>query len=61
MELQVMMASVVTRGGTSKTAQAALSELRMACDLFERAAKHGGRAGKFLVYSSYLLHALCLD
>ncbi|KAI0325812.1 hypothetical protein GY45DRAFT_1339856, partial [Cubamyces sp. BRFM 1775] len=44
----VMMASVVTRGGTSKTAQAALSELRMACDLFERAAKHGGRAGKFL-------------
>ncbi|KAI8996651.1 fungal-specific transcription factor domain-containing protein [Trametes punicea] len=44
----VMMGSVVTRGGTSKTAQAALSELRVACDLFERAAKHGGRAGKFL-------------
>ncbi|KAI0658141.1 fungal-specific transcription factor domain-containing protein [Cubamyces menziesii] len=44
----VMMGSVVTRGGTSKTAQAALSELRMACDLFERAAKHGGRACKFL-------------
>ncbi|KAI0761390.1 fungal-specific transcription factor domain-containing protein [Trametes elegans] len=44
----VMMGSVVTRGGTSKTAQAALSELRVACDLFERAATHGGRAGKFL-------------
>ncbi|KAL7284825.1 hypothetical protein ACG7TL_002135 [Trametes sanguinea] len=44
----VMLGSVVTRGGSSKTAQAALSELRMACDLFERAAKHGGRAGKFL-------------
>ncbi|KAI9068189.1 hypothetical protein FKP32DRAFT_1609038 [Trametes sanguinea] len=44
----VMLGSVVTRGGSSKTAQAALSELRIACDLFERAAKHGGRAGKFL-------------
>ncbi|KAH9846704.1 hypothetical protein C2E23DRAFT_872217 [Lenzites betulinus] len=44
----VMMGSVVTRGGTSKTAQAALSELRLACDLFERAATHGGRARKFL-------------
>ncbi|KAI0816939.1 fungal-specific transcription factor domain-containing protein [Trametes gibbosa] len=44
----VMMGSVVTRGGTSKTAQAALSELRLALDLFERAATHGGRARKFL-------------
>ncbi|KAI0356832.1 hypothetical protein OH77DRAFT_1588729 [Trametes cingulata] len=44
----VMMGSVVTRGGTSKTAQAALGELRLACDLFEHAASHGGRAGKFL-------------
>ncbi|OJT03642.1 hypothetical protein TRAPUB_5670 [Trametes pubescens] len=44
----VMLGSVVTRGGTSKTAQAALSELRIACDLFEHAATHGGRARKFL-------------
>ncbi|KAI0672081.1 fungal-specific transcription factor domain-containing protein [Trametes maxima] len=44
----VMMGSVVTRGGTSKTAQAALGELRSACELFEHAAPHGGRAGKFL-------------
>ncbi len=46
---QVMMGSVVTRGGTTKTAQAALGELRLACDLFERAAQHGGRALKFVV------------
>ncbi|RDX52322.1 hypothetical protein OH76DRAFT_207245 [Lentinus brumalis] len=44
----VMMGSVVTRGGTTKTAQAALGELRIACDLFERAAQHGGRALKFV-------------
>ncbi|OBZ76843.1 putative transcriptional regulatory protein C1F7.11c [Grifola frondosa] len=44
----VMLASVVTHGGTTKTAQAALGELRLACDLFERAATHGGRAVKFL-------------
>ncbi|KAI0752488.1 fungal-specific transcription factor domain-containing protein [Daedaleopsis nitida] len=44
----VMMGSVVTRGGTTKTAQAALGELRVACDLFERAAEHGGRAVKFV-------------
>ena len=46
---QVMMGSVVTRGGTTKTAQAALSELRIACDMFERAAQMGGRAAKFVV------------
>ncbi|KAI0703865.1 hypothetical protein C8T65DRAFT_709179 [Cerioporus squamosus] len=45
----VMMGSVVTRGGTTKTAQAALGELRIACDLFERAAQHGGRALKFML------------
>ncbi|KAH9914122.1 fungal-specific transcription factor domain-containing protein [Fomitopsis serialis] len=44
----VMLASVVTHGGTTKTAQAALGELRLAYDLFESAAKHGGRAVKFL-------------
>ncbi|KAH9944904.1 fungal-specific transcription factor domain-containing protein [Amylocystis lapponica] len=44
----VMLASVVTHGGTTKTAQAALGELRLAYDLFENAAKHGGRAVKFL-------------
>lgn len=44
-----MLASVVTHGGTTKTAQAALGELRLAYELFETAAKHGGRAVKFLV------------
>ncbi|KAH9834766.1 fungal-specific transcription factor domain-containing protein [Rhodofomes roseus] len=44
----VMLASVVTHGGTTKTAQAALGELRLAYDLFENAAKYGGRAVKFL-------------
>ncbi|KAI0943568.1 hypothetical protein AcW1_002704 [Taiwanofungus camphoratus] len=44
----VMLASVVTHGRTTKTAQAALGELRLACDLFEKAAEHGGRAVKFL-------------
>ncbi|OSX56730.1 hypothetical protein POSPLADRAFT_1083705, partial [Postia placenta MAD-698-R-SB12] len=44
----VMLASVVTHGGTTKTAQAALGELRLAYDLFEKAAKYGGRAVKFL-------------
>ena len=46
-----MMGSVVTRGGTTKTAQAALGELRGAYELFTAAAKHGGRARKFLVCS----------
>ena len=50
------MGSVVTRGGTTKTAQAALGELRIACDLFERAAPHGGRAGKFVVRRSPCYH-----
>ena len=44
-----MLASVVTHGGTTKTAQAALGELRLAYELFEKAEKHGGRAVKFLV------------
>ncbi|PCH36758.1 hypothetical protein WOLCODRAFT_127620 [Wolfiporia cocos MD-104 SS10] len=44
----VMLASIVTHCGATKTAQAALGELRLAYDLFEKAAKHGGRAVKFL-------------
>ena len=44
-----MLGSVVTHGGTTKTAQAALTELRQAVLLFEHAAQHGGRAVKFLV------------
>ncbi|KAL6304699.1 hypothetical protein BKA93DRAFT_258954 [Sparassis latifolia] len=39
----VALASVVTHGGLTKTAQAALGELRLAYDLFEKAALHGGR------------------
>jgi hypothetical protein len=46
---QVMLASVVTHGGTTKTAQAALGELRSAVVLFEHAAVYGGRTTKFLV------------
>ncbi|KAI1786226.1 fungal-specific transcription factor domain-containing protein [Ganoderma leucocontextum] len=44
----VMLGSVVTRGCSTKTAQAAMGELRSACDLFEQAAKRGGRATKFV-------------
>ncbi|GBE83316.1 hypothetical protein SCP_0503640 [Sparassis crispa] len=44
----VMLASVVTHGGLTKTAQAALGELRLAYDLFEKAALHGGRSVQFL-------------
>ncbi|GJE93089.1 fungal-specific transcription factor domain-containing protein [Phanerochaete sordida] len=44
----VMLASVVTHGGTTKTAHAALGELRLAVLLFEQAAPYGGRAVKFL-------------
>lgn len=44
-----MLASVVTHGGITKTAQAAMGELRQALDLFDRTSKHGGRAVKFLV------------
>ena len=44
-----MLASVVTHGATTKMAQAALGELRLAVTLFEHAAKYGGRATKFLV------------
>ncbi|KAI0708422.1 hypothetical protein C8Q76DRAFT_627233 [Earliella scabrosa] len=51
----VMMGSVVTRGGTTKTAQAALGELRGAYELFTAAAKHGGRARKFLPVITKLL------
>ena len=43
------MGSVVTRGGTTKTAQAALNELRLAVEVFEHAATQGGRATKFVV------------
>lgn len=45
----VMLGSVVTHGATTKTSQAALAELRLAKELFEKAAEHGGRAVKFLV------------
>ncbi|KAI0088357.1 hypothetical protein BDY19DRAFT_891492 [Irpex rosettiformis] len=44
----VMLGSVVTHGGITKTAQAALGEVRLAYDLFEKAARYGGRAVKFL-------------
>ncbi|KAI0340282.1 hypothetical protein BDW22DRAFT_1360218 [Trametopsis cervina] len=44
----VMLGSVVTHGGSTKTAQAAFSELRLAYDLFDKAARYGGRAVKFL-------------
>ncbi|TBU26314.1 fungal-specific transcription factor domain-containing protein [Dichomitus squalens] len=44
----IMLGSVVTHSGPTKTAQAALAELRIACDLFERAAQQGGRATKFV-------------
>jgi hypothetical protein len=52
--LQVMLSSVVTHSSSCKVAPAALLELRMACDLFEKAAAHGGRAKKFLVRISFL-------
>ncbi|KAI0074277.1 hypothetical protein K474DRAFT_1601776 [Panus rudis PR-1116 ss-1] len=44
----VLLGSVVTHGGGTKTAQAALGELRLALELFDRAARYGGRAVKFL-------------
>ncbi|KAG6889396.1 hypothetical protein C0992_005480, partial [Termitomyces sp. T32_za158] len=44
----VMLASVVTHSSRSKVAPAALLELRIACDLFERASVYGGRSSKFL-------------
>lgn len=44
----IMLSSVVTHATRSKVAQAALMELRLACDLYERAAPYGGRAVKFL-------------
>ncbi|KAH9934548.1 uncharacterized protein BXZ73DRAFT_45830, partial [Epithele typhae] len=46
--VRIMLASVITRGGTTKTAQAALGELRVACEMFESAATLGGTASKFL-------------
>jgi hypothetical protein len=49
---KVMLSSVVTHSPSCKVAPAALLELSMACDLFERAAAHGGRAKKFLVRES---------
>ena len=53
--LQVMLGSVVTHGGITKTAQAALGEVRLAYGLFGEAAKYGGRAVKFLVSVILLL------
>ncbi|CAL1710217.1 unnamed protein product [Somion occarium] len=44
----VMLASIVTHGGITKTAQAAMGELRMSLDLFQNASKYGGRAVKFV-------------
>ncbi|KAK1236247.1 hypothetical protein PQX77_000509 [Marasmius sp. AFHP31] len=44
----IMLSSVVLHGSKSKVAPAALLEVRSACDLFEKAAAHGGRAVKFL-------------
>lgn len=44
-----MISSVVTHSPKCKVAPAALLELKTACDLFENAASHGGRARKFLV------------
>lgn len=44
-----MISSVITHSPKCKVAPAALLELKTACDLFEAAATHGGRAGKFLV------------
>ncbi|KAJ3761423.1 hypothetical protein EV360DRAFT_37822, partial [Lentinula raphanica] len=51
----VMISSVVTHGSRSKVAPAALLELKNACDLFEQAAFHGGRAVKFLPIVQRLL------
>ncbi|KAJ7594208.1 fungal-specific transcription factor domain-containing protein [Mycena floridula] len=51
----VMISSVVTNGPRSKVAPAALLELKAACDLFEKAAPHGGRAVKFLPIMRRLL------
>jgi hypothetical protein len=45
-----MLASVATHvSKKSQVAHAAMIELRNACELFENAAKQGGRAVKFLV------------
>uniref|UniRef100_A0A0W0F0V7 Zn(2)-C6 fungal-type domain-containing protein n=1 Tax=Moniliophthora roreri TaxID=221103 RepID=A0A0W0F0V7_MONRR len=44
----IMLSSVVMNGPKSKVAPAALLEVISACDLFEKAADHGGRAVKFL-------------
>ncbi|KAJ4490375.1 hypothetical protein J3R30DRAFT_3278237 [Lentinula aciculospora] len=51
----VMISSVVTHGSRSKVAPAALLELKSACELFEQAASHGGRAVKFLPILQRLL------
>ncbi|RXW22701.1 hypothetical protein EST38_g3131 [Candolleomyces aberdarensis] len=44
----VMVSSVITDSPKCKVAPAALLELKTACDLFEAAASHGGRALKLL-------------
>lgn len=46
---QTMLHSVVIRAPTTKTAQAAIGELRSAKNLFDQAERFGGRAVKFAV------------
>ena len=53
-----MLGSVVTHGGTTKTAQAALGEVRLAYALLEKEAKYGGRAVHFLVRLRQLIFSL---
>ena len=56
-----MLASVVTHGGITKTAQAAMGELTLALDLFDRTSKQGGRATKFLVSPLLALFSLTVN
>jgi hypothetical protein len=52
---QVMLSSVATHvSKQSQVAHAAMIELNNACELFEHASRHGGRAVKFLVSSVIL-------
>ena len=44
-----MLALIPVRAPQSKMAHTALMELKGACELFERASVHGGRAVKMLV------------
>lgn len=55
-----MLASVATHvSKQSQVAHAALIELNSACELFENAAKHGGRAVKFLVGEIFFVCSFC--